>query len=116
MPSDAARARRLATGAVLLGLVVSAFEGTVVTTAMPTIAEHLGGMAAYSWVFSAYLVASMVGVVGCGQLADRFGRRPVFVAGMALFLAGSAACGLSTSIEGLVAFRVVQGLGAGAIQ
>ena len=114
MPTHLRRA--FATAAVLCGLVVAAFEGTVVTSAMPTIARELGGMAAYSWVFSAFLLASTVGVLACGKLADTYGRRPVFVGGMALFLLGSALCGVSTSIGELIAFRVVQGLGAGAIQ
>jgi hypothetical protein len=108
--------RRVATAAVLLGLVVAAFEGTVVTSAMPTIVRDLGGMSAYAWVFSAFLIASTLAVLVCGKLADAFGRRPVFVGGMALFLLGSALCGASTSFAQLVAFRVVQGLGAGAIQ
>src|SRR5580700_8793899 len=108
--------RAVATGSVLCGLVVAAFEGTVVTSAMPTIARELGGMGAYSWVFSAFLLASTLGVLACGKLADAYGRKPVFIGGMALFLVGSALCGVSTTIEQLIAFRVVQGLGAGAIQ
>ncbi len=108
--------RRVATAGVLLGLVVAAFEGTVVTSAMPTIVRELGGLRAYAWVFSAFLVASTLAVLVCGKLADAFGRRPVFVGGMALFLIGSALCGISTSFTQLVAFRVIQGLGAGAIQ
>lgn len=108
--------RRIATGAIVAALVVAALEGTVVTTAMPTIVRELGGLALYPWVFTAYLLASTVGVLVAGTLADALGRRPVFVVGMALFLGGSAACGLSTSIGALVAFRVLQGLGAGAIQ
>jgi MFS family permease len=108
--------RRVATSGVLLGLIVAAFEGTVVTSAMPTIVRELGGIRAYAWVFSAFLLASTLAVLVCGKLADAFGRRPVFVAGMATFLAGSALCGASTSFGALVAFRVIQGLGAGAIQ
>lgn len=112
--------RRFATGAVLLALVVTAFEGTVVTTAMPTIARALGiagGAAspAYAWVFTAFLLTSTVGVLACGRLADVYGRRPVFAGGVALFLAGSALCGLAPSAGWLVAFRAVQGLGAGAV-
>src|SRR5476651_218744 len=80
---DARARRRIATAAVLLGLVVAAFEGTVVTSAMPTIVRELGGMSGYAWVFSAYLVASTLAVLVCGKLADTFGRRPVFVGGMA---------------------------------
>ena len=108
--------RRIATAAVLTGLVVAAFESTVVTPAMPTIVRELGGMAAYAWVFSAFLVASTAAVLVCGKLADGLGRLPVFVAGMALFLGGSMLCGTATSFGALVAFRVVQGLGAGALQ
>jgi predicted MFS family arabinose efflux permease len=107
--------RRVALGAVLVGQVVSAFEGTVVTSAMPTIVRDLGGMAAYGWVFSSFLVASTVAVLVCGKLADAFGRLPVFLGGMGLFLVGSCLCGSATSFGGLVAFRVVQGLGAGAL-
>jgi len=118
-PTASARpglARRTATGAVLLALVVSAFEGTVVTSAMPTITRELGGQHLYSWVFSAFLFASTVGVLISGKLADRLGRKPVFFAGMGLFLVGSALCGLAQSVPGLIAFRVLQGLGAGALQ
>lgn len=114
---DAARTRRrVATGAIVAALVVAAFEGTVVTTAMPTIVAELGGLALYPWVFTAYLLASTVGVLVAGALADARGRRPVFVAGMALFLAGSAACGAAGTVSALVVFRAIQGLGAGAIQ
>jgi predicted MFS family arabinose efflux permease len=108
--------RRVATGAVLGGLVVAAFEGTVVTPAMPTIVRELGGMSAYAWVFSAFLVASTVSVLASGKVADAFGRKPVFVGGMVLFLLGSVLCGSATTFGSLVAFRVVQGLGAGALQ
>ncbi len=109
-------ARRMATTAVLLGLVVSAFETTVVTSVMPTLTRELGGEHLYSWVFSAYLFASTVGVLLFGKLADHFGRKPVFSIGMGLFLLGSVLCGLSQSVPALIAFRLVQGLGAGALQ
>lgn len=107
--------RRVATGAVLAGQVVAAFEGTVVTSAMPTIVGDLGGLHAYGWVFSSFLVASTLAVLVCGKLADAFGRLPVFVAGMAFFLVGSCLCGAAGSFGSLVAFRAVQGLGAGAL-
>jgi MFS family permease len=107
--------RRVALGAVLVGQVVAAFEGTVVTSAMPTIVRELGGLAAYGWVFSSFLIASTVAVLVCGKLADAFGRLPVFLGGMGLFLVGSCLCGSATTFGGLVAYRVVQGLGAGAL-
>lgn len=110
------RERRRATAAVLLGLVVSAFETTVVTTAMPALTAELDGRALYAWVFTGFLLASTVGVLLGGRLSDRLGRRATFVAGMGTFLLGSVLCGFSTSVPMLVAFRVLQGLGAGAVQ
>ena len=110
------RRRRLATAAVLLGLVISAFEGTVVTTAMPTITGALGGRALFAWVFTAFLLASTVGVMLAGRFGDHFGRKPTFLGGMALFLLGTTLCGLATSMPWLIAARVIQGLGAGALQ
>jgi MFS family permease len=107
--------RKLATAAVLLGLVISAFEGTVVTTAMPTITRELGGSGLYAWVFTAFLLACTLGVMVVGKLGDHLGRKPAFLGGIALFLAGSALCGAAGSVPWLIAFRVVQGLGAGAI-
>jgi len=110
------RERRRATAAVLLALVVAAFETTVVTTAMPTLTAELDGRALYAWVFTGFLLASTVGVLVGGRLSDRLGRRGTFVGGMGLFLLGSVLCGFSTSVPMLVAFRVLQGLGAGAVQ
>ena len=110
------RERRLATVGVLLALVVAAFETTVVTTAMPTLTAELDGRALYAWVFTGFLLASTLGVLLGGRLSDRLGRRSTFVAGMGLFLLGSVLCGFSTSVPMLVAFRVLQGLGAGAVQ
>lgn len=106
----------MATTAVLLGLVVSAFETTVVTSAMPTLTRELGGQDLYSWVFSAYLFASTVGMLLFGKLADHLGRKPVFSLGMGLFLLGSVLCGTAHSVPALIGFRVIQGLGAGALQ
>ncbi|MEI8258297.1 MAG: MFS transporter, partial [Deltaproteobacteria bacterium] len=108
--------RRVATGAVLLGLVVAAFEGTVVAGAMPSITHALGGMQLYAWTFTAFLVTSTLGVLVCGKLADAYGRLPVFVAGMGVFLVGSVLCGLAPTAATLIAFRALQGVGAGAIQ
>lgn len=125
MPADPALAsptppnptrRRLATVAVLLALVVAALEGTVVTTAMPTITAELGDRALYGWVFSAFLVANAVSVLVCGKLADGLGRKPTFVLGALLFLVGSILSARAHSVPMLIAFRAVQGLGAGGIQ
>lgn len=108
--------RKVATAAVLLGLVISAFEGTVVTTAMPTITQALGGSSLYAWVFTAFLLASTLGVMLSGKMGDQLGRKPTFLGGVVLFLAGSALCGAAHSVPWLIAFRILQGLGAGAIQ
>jgi hypothetical protein len=115
-PQRPARSRRWVTVAVLLALIVAAFEGTVVTTAMPTIVRDLGQAELFPWVFASFLLTSTVGVLLCGRLADTVGRKPVFLGGMALFLLGSVLCGLAPSLGWLVAFRALQGMGAGAIQ
>jgi len=96
-------------------MLLAAMEATVVGTAMPTIVAALGGLAHYSWVFSAYLLTSTVTVPIWGKLSDLFGRRPLFQIGIAVFLLGSAACGLAQSMPQLIAARAVQGLGAGAL-
>src|SRR5579862_6508586 len=77
--------RKIATAAVLLGLVISAFEGTVVTTAMPTITQALGGSTLYAWVFTAFLLACTLGVMLSGKLGDQLGRKPTFLGGIVLF-------------------------------
>ena len=109
-------ARRFATAGVLVALVVTAFEGTVVTSSMPTITADLGSEKLYTWVFSAFLMASTLSIAVFGKLADQLGRRPIFLGGMVVFLTGSMLCGFASSVPQLIAFRVLQGLGAGAIQ
>lgn len=101
--------------AVMLAMFVSAVEATIVTTAMPAIAADLGGFSRYSWVFSSYLLMSTVTVLIYGKLADIFGRKPIFLFGMSFFLLGSILCGLATTMEMLIAFRFIQGFGAGAV-
>jgi EmrB/QacA subfamily drug resistance transporter len=108
--------RPLTVVALLLSLSMAAMEMTVVSTAMPTVVGDLGGIHFYSWVFTAYLLTSTVTVPLYGKLADLYGRKPVLLVGIAIFLAGSMASGLSRSIGALIAFRALQGLGAGAMQ
>ncbi len=100
---------------VMLALFVSAVESTVVATAMPTIISQLGGLAIYSWVFSAYMLTSTVTVPIYGKLADLYGRRPIFLISMTLFLAGSFLSGHSAGMTELIVFRTLQGLGAGGL-
>ena len=101
---------------VMSALAVAALDSTAVSTAMPTIIGNLGGLSEYGWVFSAYLLASTVTVPLYSRLADMYGRKPVFMAGIALFVGGSMLCGLATSMALLIVFRTIQGLGAGAVQ
>lgn len=100
---------------VMLAMFVSAVEATIVTTAMPVIAADLGGFSRYSWVFSSYLLMSTVTVLIYGKLADLFGRKPILFIGMLLFLIGSILCGFAVSMEQLILYRLIQGLGAGAV-
>lgn len=108
--------RPLVLTALVLSMFMAALEMTVVSTAMPSVVGELGGIHLYAWVFTAYLVASTVMVPIFGKLADLFGRKPVLVFGIAVFLASSVACGLSTTMIELVIFRAIQGFGAGAMQ
>lgn len=108
--------RPLTVVGLLFSISMAAMEMTVVSTAMPTVVGDLGGIHLYSWVFTAYLLTSTVTVPLYGKLADLYGRKPVLLFGIALFLAGSMASGLSRSIQALIAFRALQGLGAGAMQ
>ncbi|HET9222518.1 MAG TPA: MDR family MFS transporter [Roseiflexaceae bacterium] len=100
---------------VMLSLFLASMESTVVATAMPTIAAQLGGLEWYSWVFSAYMLASTTTVPLFGKLSDIYGRRPIYAIAMGFFLLGSLLCGQAQSIEQLIAFRAVQGLGAGGL-
>lgn len=107
--------RRVVTAGVMLGMFLAALEATVVGTAMPTVIASLGGLDRYSWVFSAYLLTSTVTVPVWGRLSDLYGRRMFYLIGVAFFLLGSALSGASHSIEQLIVFRAIQGLGAGAL-
>ncbi len=101
---------------VMAGIAVAALDSTVVGTAMPTIIGQLGGIEHYGWVFAAYLLTATTTVPIFSTLADQHGRKPIFLVGLALFVGGSALCGLSGSMPELIAFRAIQGLGAGAVQ
>ena len=100
---------------VMLAMFMGAIEGTIVATAIPAIVGDLGGFSLYSWVFSAYLLMSTVTVLIYGKLADLFGRRPVLSFGIIIFLIGSFLCGIAHTMEQLIIFRFIQGIGAGAV-
>lgn len=101
--------------AVMLAMFMAAIEATIVSTAMPAIVRELGGFSLYSWVFSSYLLMNAVTVLIYGKLSDLFGRKPVLIFGISVFLAGSAMCGMVSSMELLIAARFIQGFGAGAV-
>src|SRR2546423_8193098 len=101
--------------ALMLGMSLAALDTTIVGTALPIIVERLGGITLYSWLFSAYLLTSVTTVPIYGKLADLFGREPLFLFGTAVLLIGSIASGAAQSMEQLIIFRAIQGLGAGAV-
>ncbi|MEW6084675.1 MAG: MDR family MFS transporter [Chloroflexota bacterium] len=105
----------LVTVGIMLSLFLASMESTVVATAMPTIVGQLGGLENYSWVFSAFMLASTTTVPLYGKLSDIYGRRRLFVLAMALFLIGSVLCGLATTLTQLILARALQGIGAGGI-
>src|SRR5688572_19759825 len=114
-PPISLRRRQAITGGLLLGMMLGALEATVVGTAMPTVVATLGGLAHYSWVFSAYLLSSTASVPIWGRLSDLYGRRRMYLTAVAVFLVGSALCGVATDMYQLIAFRILQGVGAGGI-
>jgi EmrB/QacA subfamily drug resistance transporter len=107
--------RRVITAGLLLGMTLGALEATVVGTAMPTVIAALGGLAHYSWVFSAYLLTSTASVPIWGRLSDLYGRRRMYLLGVVIFLIGSVLSGAAMSMPELIAARAFQGLGAGAV-
>ena len=107
--------RGLVTVALSLAMIVTALEQTVVSTAMPSIIAQLKGIDVYPWVFSAYLLASTISTPIYGKLADLLGRKRVLLFGLGLFALGSVFSGLAQTMPQLIAMRVVQGLGAGAV-
>ncbi len=110
-----ARDRWAAVAAVMVGSFVAALDQTVVGTAMPTVIGELGGIERYGLVFSAYLLMATVTTPLSGRLSDVFGRKPVYLSGLLVFVLGSMLAGLSRSMDDLVAFRALQGMGAGAL-
>src|SRR3954467_14111214 len=100
---------------LLLVLLLAALDQTIVATALPTIVGELGGLEHLSWVTSAYLLAVTAVTPIYGKLGDLYGRKRVLQSAVVIFLFGSALCGLARSLEALIAFRAVQGLGGGGL-
>jgi len=109
------RAKRRILVGIMLSVFLAAMESTVVATAMPTVVRSLGGIQIYSWVFSGFLLTQTVTMPLWGRFSDLYGRRPVFLIGLATFLGGSALSGTAQSMAQLIVFRMVQGLGAGSL-
>src|SRR4051812_31486116 len=100
---------------VILAMLLSSLDQTIVSTAMPTIVQELHGLEHISWVFTAYMLGSTVTVPIYGKLSDIFGRRNLYLLGIGIFLGGSVLCGLSQDMTQLILFRGLQGIGGGAM-
>ncbi|UQS83867.1 MDR family MFS transporter [Bombilactobacillus thymidiniphilus] len=107
---------KLVTIAVFIATFMTAIEGTIVSTAMPTIIGDLHGLKIMNWVFSVYLLMTAVTTPIYGKLSDRYGRKKLLNIGLVVFVIGSLLCGISQSMPQLIGARIIQGLGAGAIQ
>ncbi|MDB5589298.1 MAG: transporter [Devosia sp.] len=116
MPTATSPLRWPILAAVMVSMAMVAFEATIVSTAMPQIVADLGGLSLYSWVFSSYLLATTAVTVVFGKFADIYGRRPIVLLGIGVFLAGSILAGLASSLPMLIVARLIQGVGAGAMQ
>ena len=97
-------------------MAMIAVEATIVSTAMPQIVAQLGGLHIYSWIFSSFLLTQTAMTVVFGKLADIYGRKPMMLVGIAVFLLGSVLAGFAGSMMMMVIFRLIQGVGAGAMQ
>jgi EmrB/QacA subfamily drug resistance transporter len=125
IPASPSEDRNAATGApphrpmvfaaALSTIFMAAIEGTIVATAMPTIVGSLGDVDLFSWIFGAYLLTQAILIPIYGRLSDLYGRKPVLLFGIGVFLVGSALCGLASNMISLIAFRIVQGVGGGAL-
>jgi EmrB/QacA subfamily drug resistance transporter len=102
-------------GALMLGMFLAALDQTIVATALPTIVGDLGGLNHLSWVVTSYLLATTISTPLYGKLGDMLGRKPMFLAAILIFLSGSMLAGLSQSMDELIGFRALQGLGAGGL-
>jgi len=100
---------------LMLGSLVASLNMTLVAPALPTIVAELGGIADYSWIPISAMLASTIVVPVAGKLSDIYGRKPLYMTGIVVFAIGSALCGRAWSIESLVFFRILQGIGGGML-
>ncbi|EKN67968.1 MDR family MFS transporter [Schinkia azotoformans] len=115
MSSNSETNKKLVVTSLLIATFLTAIEGTIVSTAMPKIVEDLGGSHLYTWVISIYLLATVISTPIFGKLADLYGRKKMFTIGVIIFLIGSMLSGFSQTMHQLVVFRLIQGIGAGAL-
>src|ERR1022692_4112329 len=115
LPGLSHRQILLIIGALMLGMLLAALDQTIVSTALPTIVGDLKGGSHIAWVITAYLLATTVSTPLWGKLGDQYGRKVFFQAAIVIFLVGSVLAGLSHSMFELIAFRAIQGLGAGGL-
>lgn len=108
--------RSLVLAACLIATFMAAIESTIVSTTLPTIVGDLGGFDLFSWVFTIFLLTQAVSIPIYGRLADMYGRKKVFFAGVGLFILGAVLCGFAWGMVPLICFRAIEGLGAGAVQ
>ncbi|WP_445287748.1 MFS transporter [Variovorax atrisoli] len=108
--------RPLVIASIMASMAMVAIEATIVSTVMPQIASELGGLHLYSWVFASFLLAQTAMTVVFGKLSDLYGRKPIMFVGIAVFVIGSVLAGFSWSMPAMICFRLIQGVGAGAIQ
>lgn len=109
------RQRNIVFGTIMLGMLLAALDQTIVGTALPTIVSDLGGAAHMSWVVTSYLLAETVATALVGKFGDLFGRKVVFQVSAVVFITGSFLCGLATNMSLLIAWRALQGIGAGGL-
>ncbi|WP_141502869.1 MDR family MFS transporter [Paenibacillus luteus] len=112
---NANQTRKKVTIALFVATFLAAIEGTIVSTAMPSITGELQGIQQYSWIISIYLLATVITTPVYGKLSDLYGRKKMFIIGALIFLAGSMLSGVAQSMNQLIWFRALQGLGAGAL-
>jgi EmrB/QacA subfamily drug resistance transporter len=103
-------------GSIMLSTALVALDSTIIATAVPSIVSDLGGFSQFPWLFSIYLLTQAVTVPLYGKFADLFGRKPILLLGIGIFLFGSVLCGVAWSMPVLIAARAIQGIGAGAVQ
>ena len=114
-PQETAPRVRLIFGGLISVMLLAALDGTIVATALPTIVGDLGGLDHLAWVVTAYLLAETIATPLYGKLGDLYGRKIVLQSAVVIFLVGSALCGFSQSLTGLIIFRAIQGLGGGGL-